>query len=111
MLVLFPGDNITMKTLIHLIGATILKLGHPYIGATILKLGHNDDDIYTHYCMHKHMHMYIHTHFTSMDSPGSNTRRSAASLSLLEKEMKKKTVHVILVPLLSADPNTFSVLI
>ena len=46
-----------------------------------------------------------------MDAPGSNTRRSAASLSLLEKEIKKKTTHVIMVPLLSADPKTFSVLV
>ena len=46
-----------------------------------------------------------------MDAPGSNTRRSATSLSSLDEGMMKKTTHVILVPLLSTDPNTLSVLV
>ena len=56
-------------------------------------------------------HMYTHTQFSSMDAPGSNTRKSAGSLSSLDKEEEKTTAtHVILVPLLSADPNTVIVL-
>ena len=42
--------------------------------------------------------------------PGSNTRRSAASLSSADKEEKTMATHVILVPLLSVDPNTVIVL-
>ena len=54
----------------------------------------------------------MHTQFTSVDAPGSNTRRSAASLSSLDiEEIKKMATHVMLVPLLSTDPNTVNVLV
>ena len=61
-------------------------------------------------CISMQARTCTHTQFTSIDAPGSNTRRSAASLSSTDKEEKKTTTHVILVPLLTADPNTVIVL-
>ena len=58
-----------------------------------------------------HKCIHIHNFHLRMDAPGSNTRKSAGSLSSLDKEEKKTAAtHVILVPLLSADPNTVIVL-
>ena len=97
-----------MRTVVELIKVTVRL---PTFCESLKKIiVGNIYDTHTMHDKHASTHMYTHTQFSSMDAPGSNTRKSAGSLSSLDKEDKTMATHVILVPLLSADPNTVIVL-